>query len=222
MDLLEKGFAAQYAAAVRNKPSGQQIRIGRLYLTGTDPKIDKAIDDALARAHFHVVPLDQQFKAKWDAATKDGNTMAAAAAWMSDQQYASKWGVRTRTKAVILLGRLLYPGQYQRALERRAAWEHELKEVFKKVDFIALPTLQVTPLAVPWIGRIALLEVRVLNSQNTVAVNYAGDPALAVPVPVSHEHFPVTSLQLVGPRLSEAELLNAGRIVEAAVKGERR
>ena len=95
---------------------------------------------------------------------------------------------------------------------------HALNEVFKKVDFIALPTLQVTPPAIPWIGRIALLEVRVLNSQNTAAVNYAGNPALAVPVPVSHEHFPVTSLQLVGPRLSEPALLNAGRIVEAAVR----
>ena len=28
----------------------------------------------------------------------------------------------------------------------------------------------------------------------------------------------VTSLQLIGPRLSEAQLLNAGRLVEAAVK----
>ena len=219
MDLLENSFAARYAAAVRNKPLGQQIRIGRLYLSGTDPKIDKAIDDALARAHFQVVPLNRDFKAKWDAATKDGNTMAAAGAWISDQQYTSKWGVRARTKAVILLGRLLYPGEYKKALARRAAWQHALAQVFKKVDFIALPTLQVTPPAVPWLGRIALLEVRVLNVQNTVAVNYAGDPALAVPVPVSHEHFPVTSLQLVGPRFSEAGLLNAGRIVEASEEG---
>ena len=30
----------------------------------------------------------------------------------------------------------------------------------------------------------------------------------------------VTSLQLIGPRLSEAQLLNAGRLVEAAVKNE--
>ena len=28
----------------------------------------------------------------------------------------------------------------------------------------------------------------------------------------------VTSLQLIGPRLSEAQLLNAGRLVEAALK----
>jgi amidase len=215
MDLLEKGFAAQYKTAVAKEPFGRQIRIGRLYLSGTDPKIDKAIDEALARAQFQVVQLGPGFKAKWEQAKKDGNTMAAAGAWISDQQYSFKWGVRARTKAVILLGRLVYPGQYRAALERRAAWQHALSEEFKKVDFIALPTLQVTPPPIPWIGRIALLETRVLNIQNTVAVNYAGNPALAVPIPVSHEHFPVTSLQLVGPRLSEAQLLNAGRIVEA-------
>jgi amidase len=216
MDLLESGFAAQYAAAVAKKPLGQQIKIGRLYLKGTDPKIDQAIDDALARAHFRVVRLDPAFAKKWEQAENDGNTVAAAGAWISDQQYTLKWGVGARTKAVILLGRLLYPGQYRKALERRTAWQHALHAEFQKVDFIALPTLQVTPLAIPWVGRIALLETRVLNIQNTVAVNYAGNPALAVPVPVSHEHFPITSLQLIGPRFSEAQLLNAGRIVEAS------
>ncbi|HTD17302.1 MAG TPA: amidase [Chthoniobacterales bacterium] len=216
MDLLEQGFAARYAAAVKNKPVGKQIRIGRLYLSGTDPRIDKAVDDALTRAGFQVVPLDQAFKAKWEAAKKDGNTVAAAGAWMSDQKYGFKWGVRARTTAAILLGRILYPGAYRKALERRPAWQHALHEEFKKVDLIALPTLQTTPPAIPWFGRIALLEARVLNIQNTVAVNFAGNPALAVPIPLSHEHFPKTSLQLIGPRLSEAELLNAGRIVEAS------
>jgi len=57
-----------------------------------------------------------------------------------------------------------------------------------------------------------------LNIQNTVPVNFAGNPALAVPIPLSHEHFPMTSLQLIGPRLSEAELLNAGRMIEASRK----
>lgn len=218
MDLLEKGFAARYEAAVRSKPLGRQIKIGRLYLSGTDPQIDKAVDDALTRAGFQVVPLDQAFKAKWDVAKKDGDTVAAAGAWISDQKYGFKWGVRTRTKAVILLGRLLYPGQYRKALERRPAWQHALNQEFKKVDLIALPTLQTRPPAIPWFGGSALLEAWVLNVQNTVPVNLAGNPALAVPVPLNHEHFPVTSLQLIGPRLSEAELLNAGRIVEASVE----
>jgi amidase len=186
-----------------------------------NPQIDKAIDDTLARAGFKVVPLDEAFKAKWEQARKDGNTVAAAGAWISEQQYGFKWGVRARTKAVILLGRLMYPLQYRSALARRAAWQHVLNEELKKVDFIALPTLQVTPLAIPWFGRSALLEARVLNLQNTVAVNFAGNPALAVPVHLNHDHFPVGSLQLIGPWFGEAELLNAGRLVEAETNKRR-
>ena len=54
-----------------------------------------------------------------------------------------------------------------------------------------------------------------LMMQNTVAVNLAGNPALAVPIPFPNKSMPVTSLQLVGPRLSEAALLNAGRLIES-------
>jgi len=89
--------------------------------------------------------------------------------------------------------------------------------VLKKVDFIALPTLQVaTPLIPPNFG-VGVLEGVMLNLQNTVAVNFAGNPALAVPIPMRSAPVPVTSLQLIGRPGSEAELLNAGRIVEAAV-----
>jgi amidase len=49
-------------------------------------------------------------------------------------------------------------------------------------------------------------------------VNFGGVPALAIPIPIPHQSVPLTSLQLVGPRFSEADLLNAGRLVEAAVK----
>jgi len=54
-----------------------------------------------------------------------------------------------------------------------------------------------------------------LGLQNTVAVNFAGNPALAIPIPLDDKIFPATSLQLVGSPLSEADLLNAGRLVEA-------
>ena len=54
-------------------------------------------------------------------------------------------------------------------------------------------------------------DPRVVGLQNTVAVNFAGNPALAIPIPANDRI--VTSLQLVGPRLSEAALLNAGRLV---------
>ena len=215
MDLLQKGFAARYQRAVAAKPAAKNIRIGRLYLSGTDPRVDRALDRALAEGQFRVVVLGQDFKAKWEQATRDGNTMAAASTWLSDQHYLDKIDVRPRTKAVIILGRVLYPGPYQQALQRRAEWQRALSQIFKKVDFIALPTLQTPPLTIPLIGNTALLEAQMLNLQNTVAVNFAGNPALAVPVPMNDKQVPVTRLELVGPRLSEAQLLNAGRLVEA-------
>src|SRR5260221_12409913 len=215
MDLLQSGFAARYRRAVVANPLAEDIRIGRLYLGRADPKIDKAVDDALARAGFRVVPLDQAFKAKWDQAKKDGDTVAAAGAWINYKNYFGKLGVSAKTEAIIALGQFQYTTNYQNALQRQAEWQSTLNQVFKKVDFIALPTLQTLPPTIPLIGRIAILEARVLGLQNTVAVHSAGAPALAIAMPVNGRTVPVTSLQLVGPRLSEAELLNAGRLIEA-------
>ena len=104
---------------------------------------------------------------------------------------------------------------YQGALRRQAAWQQALHETFEKVDFIALPTLQKLPPKIPTAATAAFNEAQILNLQNTVPVNFAGNPALAVPIPLSDKILPATSLQLVGPRLSEAGLLNAGRPVEA-------
>jgi amidase len=215
MDLLQNGFAARYRKVASAKPSAEKIRVGRLYRSGTDPQIDKAVDEALARAQFQVVALDRAFGAKWDRAERDGNIVATAGVWISNQRYRFKTEVSARSRASITLGRVVYRTSYRRALARRTKWQHTLRQVFKKVDFIALPTLQTLPPTIPPIGRIAILEARVLKLQNTVAVNFAGNPALAIPIPVKHEFVPVTSLQLVGPPLSEVELLNAGSKIES-------
>jgi Asp-tRNA(Asn)/Glu-tRNA(Gln) amidotransferase A subunit family amidase len=68
----------------------------------------------------------------------------------------------------------------------------------------------------PFWGSNVVFEWRVFNMQNTVGVNFAGNPALALPVkmPAQGHTNPITSLQLIGPRLSEAKLLNAGRLIE--------
>jgi Asp-tRNA(Asn)/Glu-tRNA(Gln) amidotransferase A subunit family amidase len=187
-----------------------------LLLGGTDPRIDKAVDEALARSQFKVTRLSDEFTAKWRQAQNDSNVVAAVGAWISDQKYQNKLAVSARTKSVLLLGQVLRTTEYKSALGRQAAWQRALSEVFREVDFIALPTLQTLPLTIPRIGSSAVLEARVLALQNTSAVNFAGNPALAIPIPVKHASVPVTSLQLVGPRLSEAQLLNAGRLIEAS------
>ena len=219
MDLLQTGFAAKYASAKAAKPSGRSIRVGRLKLKGTDPDIDVAIDEAVAKAGFQVVPLDDSFRDKWENAKTDGNTIASAGTWISDQRFQFALGVTTRTKAVIRLGQITYTTTYRAAIARQSAWQRTLNNVFENVDVIAVPTLQKTPPALPLLNlRVGVLEALVLEMQNTVAVNFAGNPALAMPIPVRNERVPVTSLQLVGPRLGEAELLNVGRLVEEAVK----
>ncbi len=214
MDLLERGFRERYEAAIT---SAGQIRIGRLYVSGTDPKIDQAIDAALTKAHFTVVPLGPDFKASWEQAEKDATTVAEAGAWISDGKYLSKPEVGGKVKAAIALGEIAYTTNYIKALGRRAAWRHALRKVFAHFDLIALPTLQKLPPRVPSVGGTPVFEALVLGLQNTEAVNYAGNPALAMPVPVHDKEIPVTSLQLIGPHLSEARLLSAGRLVEEAV-----
>ena len=220
MDLLQNGFAALYAEAVAAKPSAQEIRIGRLTLTGTDPKIDQAVDEALARTGFQVVPLDDGVLKQWERAKKDGNEIAAAGAWMSDKEFLFAPGVSARTKSAIRAGRIIYRTSYDEAVARRAGWQNTLKEIFRKVDFIALPTVQKPPLPIPPNLKIGLLEALMLEMQNTVAVNLAGNPAVALPIPLHDAEVAVTSLQLIGPWRGEAQLLNAGRLVEAAVKNE--
>lgn len=212
MDLLQAGFAARYEAA---RAPAKSIKIGRLYVDGTDPKIDMALDEALAAKGFKVVVLDRAFKAKWEQAEKDGRTVAVANAWISNQKLNSERGVTFGTKAVFALGKIEYDLNYRAALKRRAAWQRALRQTFQKVDFIALPTLKALPPSMPIFVGTPVLEALTLSLQNTVAVNFAGNPALAMPIPVQDEAVPVTSLQLIGPRLSEAGLLNAGRIIEA-------
>ena len=226
MDLLQKGFASLYDLAVAAKPSAQDIRIGRLKLKDTDSKIDQAVDEALARTGFQVVPLDDGFREKWERAKKDGNAVAASGVWMSYKRFRRARDVAARTKSEIRASYAAYKTDYDEALARRAEWQNALKEIFKKVDFIALPTVQTPPKEIPpnlvtGLSVVeAAMEARMLDLQNTVAVNFAGNPALAVPIPLRDADVSVTSLQLVGPWLGESQLLNAGRLVEAALKNE--
>ncbi|MBC7980049.1 MAG: amidase, partial [Armatimonadetes bacterium] len=217
MDLLQRGFASRYRAAVADKPSARQIRIGRLYINGTDPEIDKAIDEALAAKGFKIVKLDDKFRAKWAQADADGETIALGDAWVNNQKYTDNLKIERTTRLVIAKGGVDYATGYEAAVKRKPAWQRDLSQVFQKVDFIATPTLQSLPPRFPILGSSVVFEWLVFNSQNTVGVNFAGNPALAIPIqmPPQGKLLPVTSLQLVGPRLSEAQLLNAGRLLES-------
>lgn len=219
MSLLQRGFEGKYQAAVAAKPSAKQIKIGRLYLNGTDPAINKVIDETLAARGFKVVYLNPEFRKRWEQADKDGETIALGDAWQNDRPYAGKSGVSRVTRLVIAKGALDYATRYPEAVARKPEWQSDLAKVFKEVDFIAVPTLQSLPPRFPFWGSNILFEMIVFNSQNTVGINFSGNPALAIPVPMPVEKnaktFPYTSLQLVGKPRSEAALINAARLITA-------
>ena len=217
MDLLQRGFAAQYSEAVAAQPSARGLRVGRLYVAGTDAGIDQSIDAALAAAKLRVVPLDESFRTQWLQAQRDGETIALGDAWMNDRAYADKPGVDRTTRLVLGQGERELAGGYAEAVKRKAAWQRELRRVFTRVDFIAVPTMQNLPPRLPRFGSGIVFEWLVFHSQNTMSVNYAGNPALAMPIamPRVGKTSPMTSLQLIGPRRSEAELLNLARLIAA-------
>lgn len=218
MSLLERGFDRLYSRAVSRYPSARALTVGRLYVPGTSKEIDEAIDNALGAAGFRVVRLPESFIRAWEAANDDGNKLAAAAAFLSDNWYLDKRGVSGITKAAIRLGKLTFDtGGYKAALQRRPAWQETLRDCFADVDLIATPTMRLQPPRVSILGRTAVLELRVLNMQNTVAVNFAGNPAIAIPVPAPIAKAPLASLQLVAPPRHEAQLLRAGKFVEDKV-----
>ncbi len=215
MDLLERGFKGKYAAAKAAQPTARSIRIGRLYLPGTAKSIDDAIDAELAAKGFTVVKLPDSLGKKWQQAHKDGDTVVVVDGWMNNGKFEKEPEVSIVTKAGFLLGDVEYPKDYNEALARRDQWRRDLNNVLKRVDMIAVPTLQKMPPRIPFKGRSIIFEADVLASQNTVPVNFAGLPALAVPVPMPGRKAVPTSVQFVGPKFSEAKLMNAGRIMES-------
>lgn len=217
MDLLEEGFAAKYRRAKAEFPSGRSLRVGRLYVDGTNKAVDEAVDNALGAAGFRVVRLSPLFTKQWEQANKDGATVAAASGWLADHEYLGKSGINAITKAAIRLGKLNFDTGYKEALARRPIWQRILRETFEKVDLIATPTLRNLPPSISFLGRSATLELRVFDMQNTVAVNFSGNPAIAVPIPAAIEKAPISSLQLIAPPRHEAELVRAGQIVEEKV-----
>ncbi len=222
MDLLEAGFAAKYRRAKATQPTGSAVRIGRLPVKGANPEIDEAIDNALRAAGFDVVLLDDEFLEAWEQAEKHGSTIAIADGSRTNWDIRREKGVSSRARETILAGSLESQKSYNEAVTAQSEWERTLARQLDRVDLIALPTVKSNPLPIPtFFRRNAIIDSLVFAQQNTVAVNYAGNPAIAIPVPLDENLVRLTSLQLIGPRNGEAQLINAARLVEKGLKSDK-
>ena len=166
MALLEPGFTVT---------AGPPRVVGRVDV-GADPVIDAAVDAALAATGWTVVPVVLD---GLDAATAAAMTVLDAEAWASDGALAQS--------APDLIGRDVLARLRQAAATTQdalrvawtqaAVWRATVAALWDQVDLLALPTLLGFP---PTLDHSRdMVQIRGVTS----AVNLAGVPALALPVP---------------------------------------
>ena len=149
----------------------------------------------------------------------------------SDQQAGDMWGAMEQTRSHgfgpevtrrIMLGTFAlssgyYDAYYLKAQQARTLIRRDFAEVFQAVDALVTPTSPVV--AFPVGERTGDPLQMYLIDVCTLPVNIAGLPALSVPCGFSGG-LPV-GMQLIGPHLSEATLLQIGYAYEQATEWHR-
>jgi amidase len=198
MQLLEPGFMPDIDGP---------LSVGRFRVPGTDPAIDSAIDNVLASAECDVIEVNLE---GWKAAQHALGVIITAEAFASDHHLLDRYDdIDAGVARVIEMGRAITSEQVARARATQRVWQEELDAVFARCPTIAMPTLIGFP---PRLDHHDALSLVVATGPG----NLAGIPGLALPIPALGG-LPA-SLQLVGPRHSEAALLAAGFLFEAAAR----
>jgi amidase len=199
MQLLEPDFEVA---------SWEPRRVARLRRPA-DPVIDAAVDAALAKTGWEVTDLELP---AWDGDAFAAAVVMLAQAWDSDGDLIERFPdkVSPAVKERIGMGRDLDDQALAAGHDAAQRWRATLADQFDRFELLALPTLASFPPTVADVGDDAEM------ARNTLPVNVAGVPALALPVPAPSGPVPA-SLQLVGPWDSESTLLAAGRLVEVAL-----
>ncbi len=104
-----------------------------------------------------------------------------------------------------------YDAYYKKALKLRTKIIEEFNAVFKEVDLLIGP---VTAGFAPTSGSYADPMAEYLDDIFTIPAACAGLPGLSLPIG-EHEGLPI-AMQIIGPQLSEEQLLQLGYLIESA------
>jgi Asp-tRNA(Asn)/Glu-tRNA(Gln) amidotransferase A subunit family amidase len=199
MQLLEPGFPDI-------RLTGSLDTVGRLPVPA-DPVISDAIDRALAAAGLAAQPVALP---GWADAWQAADEVLSAEAWRADRDLlaADPGGIGDVTAGRIAAGEAVTVEREHAARQVQVGWQRALDDVLAEVGVFALPTLVEFPPA--------LDATSFRGGRWTLPINFAGLPALSIPVPTGGA-LPA-SLQLVGPAYSEDILLTIGKRIESAVQ----
>ncbi|MGO8874907.1 MAG: amidase [Acidimicrobiales bacterium] len=191
---------------------GSPDLVGRARLSAAcdvDPVIDAAVDAALRAAGL----LSEEVRLEdWVEAYRAQQRLLVHEAFGCDHhllEIDGGAGVSDEIRARLQAGSEVSEAALQAARAFEVSWRATLGEAVGRHGVLALPTLSVRPPLLDEVGS----GFNVL----TAPVNYAGFPAISLPVPVASADRPPCGLQLVGRPGSESLLCTVAARVEAAV-----
>jgi amidase len=188
--------------------STRTLRVGKVRLEA-DPLIDQALDHALQAVGWEVIEIDVP---EWFEVTAQCLTLIKAEGWRSDRLLVERFpeliGEDVRTK--LIGGSLVSDEELATVRSAQIAWRRRLELLHEEFDLLVSPTLSLFPPSLQ--DALVLQDGR---SRCTLPSNFAGTPALALPIP-SSGGLPA-SIQLMAPMYGEESLLRAGLELEDAV-----
>ncbi|MEK6274441.1 MAG: amidase [Actinomycetota bacterium] len=125
-------------------------------------------------------------------------------------EFKDSYGDNMRTKVERCLE--VTDRAYESGLRARAEYAERAQAAFDGVDLLLTPTLAFVAPPLP----VDDLEIRERTIRLTIPFNALGWPTLALPCGAAEDGLPA-SLQIVGPRGSDALVLAAGQMVESAL-----
>lgn len=235
---------ADYITGLKDGVKGKKIGVAKAFLgDGLQPEIREAFEAAvqtykdlgaeIVEVDFNM--LDQALSAYYMIASAEASSNLARydgvryGVRAEDYDGLVDMYVKTRTqgfgdevKRRIMLGTYAlssgyYDAFYKKAMQVRTLILEDFNKVFEQCDVLLTPTTATT--AFKFGERLENPLEMYLSDLYTVPVNIAGIPALSMPAGLDENGLPI-GLQLMGPALSEPELLQAAYAYEQAAGHE--
>jgi amidase len=191
--------------------SKNTVRVGQIRLDA-DPVIELAIDHALKAVGWEVVDVDVP---EWLEVTAQCLTLIKAEGWESDRQLVERFpeSIGEDVRSKLMSGSHVSEQELASVKSEQSAWRRRLAALYEEFDLLVTPTLSIFPPSLQ-----DALKLQDGKSRCTLPANFAGTPALALPIPSSGD-LPA-SIQLMAPMHGEESLLRAGLEFEDSLKSK--